>query len=260
MDTVGVSHVAIYVLIDPISHEIRYVGWISGSLARRLQRHVADSTKGLYKRARWISRLKRLGYRPQIELVQMVPAAAWQEAERYWIAYYRSLGCQLVNGTDGGEGTLGQKHSAETRKRMSRDRKGRPSPKKGVPLPVEVKAKLREAAIRQFQDPEMRAAVSRVHKGKSISDEHKAVLAEATKRRWAAWRANGSYTSAETRANIAAAAKGRRRPPPMSPETKAKISAARMGHEVTAETKAKMAATKRARADAAKTELSWKSA
>ncbi len=45
--------------------------------------------------------------------------------ERERIVYWRDLGAILVNITDGGLGTSGMKFSAETRAKMSRDRKGR---------------------------------------------------------------------------------------------------------------------------------------
>lgn len=41
------------------------------------------------------------------------------EAEVFWIAYYKSIGAQLMNMTAGGEGTSGYKHTDETRKKIS---------------------------------------------------------------------------------------------------------------------------------------------
>jgi len=47
------------------------------------------------------------------------------ELETFLIAEYREMGVKLVNLTDGGEGTVGMKHSSETRMEMSRVRKGK---------------------------------------------------------------------------------------------------------------------------------------
>jgi hypothetical protein len=83
----------------------------------------------------WIQSLRQNSLVPRIMLLQDVPNDQWATAERYWIAYYRSLGCPLTNGTDGGEGKLGHPTSVATR------------------------AKLSAATKRQFSEPEARAAV-----------------------------------------------------------------------------------------------------
>lgn len=43
----------------------------------------------------------------------------WDERERFWISYYRMIGENICNLTDGGEGILGCKKSEETRKKIS---------------------------------------------------------------------------------------------------------------------------------------------
>jgi group I intron endonuclease len=44
------------------------------------------------------------------------------EAEIFWISYYRNLGAILYNATEGGDGISGYKHTDETRKLMSEQR------------------------------------------------------------------------------------------------------------------------------------------
>lgn len=46
-----------------------------------------------------------------------------EEAEIWWIAYLRSLGAQLYNITDGGDGISGYHHTAETKQLLSKNRK-----------------------------------------------------------------------------------------------------------------------------------------
>ena len=111
------AKVKIYVLIDPRDHVIRYVGKTQRSLIVRLQHHCCISQTSNCRRANWIAKLLRLGYSPRIQLVQEVNANNWQEAERYWIRYYRSVGCDLVNATDGGDGT--QSLSNESKAKIS---------------------------------------------------------------------------------------------------------------------------------------------
>ena len=100
----------IYVLIDPRTEEIRYVGKTVKSLKARVADH-----------------RRRFDWNPRIELVQEVLDDFWQEAERYWIAYYRSIGCDLVNVAKGGAGggMIGRHHSFETRARVSAKLTGR---------------------------------------------------------------------------------------------------------------------------------------
>lgn len=187
---------SIYVLIDPRDGEIRYVGMTGKTLETRLRGRLKD-TRCRGHRRHWLDQLKRMGMTPTIQLIQEVPTDFGGQAEVYWISYFRAVGCNLVNGTDGGEGGhLGVKMSEET------------------------KEKLRQATIRQFQDPEARRQVSLVHKGKTISPLHKRVVSAATTKRWEKWRADGSYTSPETRAKISAS----RSHEPLSDEYKRKMS------------------------------------
>jgi hypothetical protein len=99
-----VKSVNIYILIDPRDNEIRYVGKTIQSLRDRLKGHVDKSKVRTDHRSLWITQLLRLGYRPRIELIQTVGSHDWRIAEPYWIGYYRSLGCDLTNGTEGGDG------------------------------------------------------------------------------------------------------------------------------------------------------------
>jgi hypothetical protein len=51
--------------------------------------------------------------------------AAADEAERFYIAYFRMVGARLNNHTDGGEGCVGYRHNAEARQRISAGKMGR---------------------------------------------------------------------------------------------------------------------------------------
>lgn len=143
-----------------------------------------------YHRARWIAQLHRYGLRPRIVLVQEVPLSCWSEAESYWIGHFRARGCRLTNSTDGGQGTLGHRHSDEARAKMSAAKKGWSNPRKGQQLSLSAEQR-RQIAVRtrrQMADPSQRAAVSQVHKGKTLSEAQKRAVGDAAARRWAAWR------------------------------------------------------------------------
>ena len=96
--------VKIYVLIDPRDNQIRYVGKTHTTLGRRLCEHCRTDRIDTSRKGRWIAKLLRMGLRPIIETIQTVDSESWQKAEQYWIGYYRDLGCELTNGTLGGDG------------------------------------------------------------------------------------------------------------------------------------------------------------
>jgi hypothetical protein len=114
--------VVIYVLIDPRDQQIRYVGQTQQSLARRLADHCRTDRPDTSHKGRWVARLLRLGLRPSIQVVQTVDQRSWPAAERYWIGYYRSIGCSLTNGTEGGDG--GNRPTPAARAKLSAAKRG----------------------------------------------------------------------------------------------------------------------------------------
>lgn len=214
---------SIYVLKDPTTLEIRYVGQTTQTLEKRLRSHVyyANRKNKNSNNSRWLRRLARYGLTPVITLVQELPIAYYNRAEVYWIQYFRSIGCRLTNSTDGGEGVLGHVWTPESRAKMSSARRGKANLKlRGRKFTTDHVEKLRAGARRQFENPSAREAVSRVHKGKKISEVQKAIIGAATTKRWLNWRMSGAVVSADTRAKIRAARKGK----VLNAETKVKIS------------------------------------
>jgi hypothetical protein len=103
--------------------------------------------------------LVRQGYVPYIELVQQVPLSELERAEQYWIAYYRSIGCRLTNGTVGGE---------------------------KVVFTDEVRVRQSTAAKRKFRNPEMLAKYlgNQNSAGRVLSAESLEKIAEGNRRRY----------------------------------------------------------------------------
>lgn len=128
---------SIYVLRDPQSGDIRYVGY-SYCPEKRLLSHLRDGTE--CHRARWIRSLLRRGLSPQLQVLQTLPEASIREAERYWIRYFREQGCCLTNGTEGGDGSRGHRWTPERHEQM------------------------RQAQVRRMADPEYRARVGSAQK------------------------------------------------------------------------------------------------
>ena len=91
----------IYTLIDPRDNQIRYVGKTDNP-ERRLASHLIEKYKS--HRTNWVQGLIARGLKPIMVIIEEVPEGqSWEDRERYWIAYHRSLGCKLTNMTDGGD-------------------------------------------------------------------------------------------------------------------------------------------------------------
>ena len=116
----------IYGLCDPRTQALRYVG-ITNRLVDRYREHIREAQRGSTHADRWIKKLLDDGLMPDKFVIEEVDKDGRAEAECFWIAYFKSIGCQLTNITRGGEGVLGLNHSEETKKKMSESAKHRPS-------------------------------------------------------------------------------------------------------------------------------------
>lgn len=138
----------IYALLDPRTGEIRYVGKSSAGLQRAKshgapKRLAADDTH----KGRWIRMLAEQGLRYQIRVLEETTAEDLAQAEITWIARGRSLGWNLTNATDGGEGGLpGLQHTAATREKVRQSKLG----KKRAPFTAEALANMAAAQKRRY--------------------------------------------------------------------------------------------------------------
>jgi hypothetical protein len=101
----------IYVLIDPRTNMVRYVGK-ANNVTQRYQAHLNRARKHQIHKKNWIEQLKREGLKPIIEVIDVVPIADWIFWETYWISQARTWGFDLINYTSGGDGcTFGNQTS-----------------------------------------------------------------------------------------------------------------------------------------------------
>ncbi len=91
----------IYILIDPITNLVRYVGK-SDNPKKRLAVHSCRTEKN-YKHS-WIVSLKNKHLKPIIEIIDEVPIEEWRFWEKHYISLFKSWGYNLTNLTEGGEG------------------------------------------------------------------------------------------------------------------------------------------------------------
>lgn len=96
---------SIYVLQDPVNGEIRYVGKTIQKIQKRMENHLSPcKLQARTKKTSWIKSLKAKGMLPNPIKIQEVLVKDLNDAEIYWISYFKSIGCPLTNGTDGGDG------------------------------------------------------------------------------------------------------------------------------------------------------------
>ena len=102
------SHVhiyKIYVLKDPFSNEVMYVGQTFQELDSRLKGHISDVGETNPEKVAYILSLNAQGIAPVIETVEtimgtcIIDKALAIEREGYWVKYYTALGIKLLNST-----------------------------------------------------------------------------------------------------------------------------------------------------------------
>jgi hypothetical protein len=93
----------IYILTDPITNDVRYVGK-SINPEVRVRKHISEAKTGKSNnhRINWIKSLLNKNLRPNIEIIDETNDD-WVLLEEYWISQFTTWGFNLVNGTDGGE-------------------------------------------------------------------------------------------------------------------------------------------------------------
>lgn len=228
----GIVRTSIYMLSDPETGRVRYVGKTIRLPEKRLHRHVSIAKRGTRPchRNNWIRSLTQPPVLTTLEVVTGSPDEGC-EVERRWIAKLRSDGCGLVNATDGGEGTLGHHHSAETREMLRRISAGK-SPS------LATRAKMRAAvAGRPPVSAETRAKISAIRRGKTLSAETRAKISAAAK-----LRPHSKHTE-ESKRKIAEWHRGK----PVKPETRQKLRDANLGKKHGLEARRKIVAALKAR-------------
>src|ERR1700730_379576 len=117
------SKFLIYALHHPDSRYV-YVGKSTQGM-RRPQRHGYPSNMQKcadYPLTRWITKYRATGSDYQIVILEThISPDLLDEAERFYIAYFRSVGVALLNITDGGDGAL---HTTATKEKIRLAHKG----------------------------------------------------------------------------------------------------------------------------------------
>jgi hypothetical protein len=179
----------VYCLIDPFTSEVRYVGKSSRGVLR-IREHFGIKGRNACGYAKmWLRKLHSQNAKPIVLILNESGSEKdVLENEIRVIKLFRESGFDLLNITDGGEGTSGRILSVDQRMKISRKLMGHPSSDK------------------------VRAAVSMANKGRKMLPHVKAALIAANK---------GRKPSAETVKKMHDALRAK----PISPDTRKKMSA-----------------------------------
>lgn len=102
MFTVFISmKIFIYVLKDPLTDEVRYVGKTM-NCKQRLYNHIINAPKFKRHSSTWINSLLKKNLVPSMSILEECDELGWVERESYWIKQFDNL----TNHTLGGEGRL----------------------------------------------------------------------------------------------------------------------------------------------------------
>lgn len=116
----------IYILSDPITFDVRYIGK-TNSTKRRLYSHIKECNSiRISHKINWIKSLLSKGERPIISIIDVVLISEWQYWEKYWIEQFKQWGFNLTNQTEGGDGGQGYKHTYLAKKKMRDSKLGKP--------------------------------------------------------------------------------------------------------------------------------------
>jgi group I intron endonuclease len=163
---------SVYVLKEPCSEVVRYVG-ISSNPVKRMSEHIKE--KRPCHRVNWIQSLLSKGLLPNMEIIE--EGLCKEDVlikEKFYIRFFKSIGAILTNTTIGGEAPMAdKKHTLETRLKMSEDRKGEKNPFYGKNHSKETWDKIKEKLKNR----------PGWNKGKVWSEEHKIKLSKTRKER-----------------------------------------------------------------------------
>lgn len=116
----------VYGLIDPNTKELKYIGYSSQYLERYKEHLLPSNLKHQTRKNVWLRRLLKNGFKPEIIILEEAESEInGLEKEIELIEYYKTIGCDLTNGTLGGDGRYGFKTPNEVKEKIRLSMKGK---------------------------------------------------------------------------------------------------------------------------------------
>lgn len=110
----------IYMLLDPVSLAIRYVGQTVNFQARKWS-YSAKPPRRMRPVVGWLRKLRRDGLKPVfVPVLACADVSERDRAEIAFISHLRSLGCALLNLEDGGQGVTDADRQARAERMRAR--------------------------------------------------------------------------------------------------------------------------------------------
>lgn len=164
------SNNIIYGLIDPNTKELRYVGK-TVNLSNRMAGHYTPAKlRQKTHKNDWLKSLINKGQKAEVIVLETYDDANdLYDAEQELIAYYKFIGCNLTNSTDGGPGPLGYKHSEETKQKFS----GENHPLFGKKASKETRNKMALSKLGRKLSQETKQKIGIKSRGRKHSEEIK---------------------------------------------------------------------------------------
>lgn len=170
--------------VNTVNNKI-YIGQTMYTIERRKSRHRSQVDEGsmTHFHRSW----RKYGEHVfEWDILEEIPKEELNNAEIFWIAYFKYIGAGLYNHTIGGAGVNGYKHGEEQLRKMSEAHKGKEVWNKGKkcnPATESRKEKIRQALLGRALSEERKQKISRANKGKlkgrCLSEETKQKMKEA---------------------------------------------------------------------------------
>lgn len=189
----------IYALQDPRTKEYRYIGKTDTNIRRRLSGHLKQARDGSnFHVYNWLRGLISEGLIPTVDIIDEVPKNEWEQWERFYIAFFRIIGCNLTNMTSGGDcgaDVSGRKQTAEHIKKRVESRLAYFKEHPEEELLRKEKArqamrtdtsrnKLKASLIKVHKTEEYKHNASKAQKGHIVSEQTREKLRIAAEKQW----------------------------------------------------------------------------
>lgn len=209
--------VFIYALCEPGTRTVRYIGQ-TRRIEKRFREHVKISSKEKTHLGYWLRGIAARGEAPNMVILREVSEIEGDAAEIKYIRIAReSLGMELVNSTEGGEGATmngetrtkisvtltglrrsqefcaaisARQNSPEWKAEKSAAMTGKNNPMFGKPCSERRRANIGAANKGRRRSIESREKQSQTLTGSALSDEHCAAISAGLRAMWARRKAN----------------------------------------------------------------------